>query len=35
MLAAEVLPPGVGGEDVHVAHDVLAQPGLDSFDELF
>ena len=32
--AAEVLPARVGGEDVHVAHDVFTQPGLDPFDDV-
>ena len=32
--AAEVLPARVGGEDVHVAHDVVAQPRLDPLDEV-
>ena len=32
--AAEILPSRVGGEDVHVAHDVVAHPGLNALDEV-
>ena len=32
--AAEILPARVGGDDVHVAHDVVAQPGLDAIDDV-
>ena len=32
--AAEVLPARVRGDDVHVAHDVVAQPGLDLIDDV-
>ena len=31
--SAEILPAGVDGEDVHVAHDVVAQPCLDTLDD--
>src|SRR5206468_6047968 len=34
--SAEVLPTGIGGEDVHVAHNVVTQPSLDPiYDILF
>ena len=32
--AAEILPAGVGGDDMHVAHDVVAEPCLDAIDQV-